>query len=170
MVSCERCSIYFYTQAEYDRHTRSSSSHHICAECGIDWPTWVRLKEHYIQSPRHDFCKFCEEHFDDEYDHRRHNDEYHWWCRTCNVFFPRGGELGLQEHNRQTHADRWCLPCKKLFSSPSNLSAVSEPRSFIKITTLQRARMQPFLCVFIGHDAAFGTRHMRLRNESCAGQ
>ncbi|KAF9513509.1 hypothetical protein BS47DRAFT_1372502 [Hydnum rufescens UP504] len=130
MTYCDRCNAHFYTS--YARHLQISENHYVCQDCDIDFPAWHRLESHYIQSPRHHYCQYCNEHFDDKFDHEEHNDDRHWWCRPCNAFFNRGGEVGLREHNRQTHADRWCIPCKRLFASPSNLFAHQRSATHVK--------------------------------------
>ena len=121
MAYCERCDRYFRYQGALDQHEQNSDVHNICNGCGIDFSTWLGLKEHWVQSGRHFYCQHCNEHLQDDDALMGHYHNYHWFCEPCRKILK--SELGLHEHNRQSH--HYCVECKKVFQSASNLNSVS---------------------------------------------
>ncbi|PFH49801.1 hypothetical protein AMATHDRAFT_62436 [Amanita thiersii Skay4041] len=133
MPYCNRCDRYFNSYYALNQHKRDSSFHWICDDCGIDFSTSAGRKEHYVQSPRHDYCQRCDELFDDEEELEDHYDEVHHWCRHCHMFFKN--QYGLQEHYRQSPSHYYCSPCDRHFLSASNLrshvnSSIHQPRNY----------------------------------------
>ncbi|KAH9486132.1 hypothetical protein JR316_0000196 [Psilocybe cubensis] len=92
---------------------------HYC-DCGDYFYDWNALKEHWVQSPRHDYCQYCNEHVGHILDHY---EECHHYCGPCRRVFR--SEFGLHEHLRQSerHRDMYCGSCRRLFMSPNNLNA-----------------------------------------------
>ncbi|KAH7915742.1 hypothetical protein BJ138DRAFT_997285 [Hygrophoropsis aurantiaca] len=145
MAWCERCDRYFPFDSALAQHRRDSANHYyVCYECGLDFSTWLGLKEHWVQSPRHYYCQYCEDHFDDEYDLEDHYQSSHHYCESCRRVFKN--EHGLHEHYRQSPQHHYCPLCKVLYRSANNLqmhlkSSAHMPRDVS--------------CPFLGCDMAF---------------
>ena len=106
---------------------------HYCDYCDIYFCSWHALQQHWIQSPQHDYCQRCDEHFDDDGELEEHYDECHFWCRKCRRFFKH--MRGLMEHYRQSQMHHYCLSCHRDFQSESNLrahlnSSLHKPKDF----------------------------------------
>ncbi|KAG1886219.1 hypothetical protein F4604DRAFT_68831 [Suillus subluteus] len=120
---CYRCNRYFNSRSAYNQHVRDSRNHWKCqyGHPGADFKSWRGLKEHYVQSPHHPYCQYCNVHFDSSLELQDHCEGNHAYCNTCNKVFKN--DFGLHEHNRQKpeHADLYCIPCRKLFQTPNGL-------------------------------------------------
>ncbi|KAF8910192.1 hypothetical protein CPB84DRAFT_1812877 [Gymnopilus junonius] len=81
---------------------------------------WVGLKEHWVQSPNHDYCQYCNSHFPDRGYYEEHLVDSHVACIPCNRVFAN--DFGLHEHYRQSEHHHFCVPCSRHFSSASNLN------------------------------------------------
>ena len=81
MAYCDRCERRFRDNRALERHEQDSSSHWICHDCGLDFPTFTGLDQHYTQSPKHHYCRECETHYPSEGLRLRHMEDYHWYCR-----------------------------------------------------------------------------------------
>lgn len=87
------------------------------------------LRQHYIQSGDHAYCRFCSILFDDFDDLLEHGEEYHYVCRGCDRLFQT--ERELLSHKECSH--NYCRDCDRFFRSKSNLeqhreSSVHKPR------------------------------------------
>ncbi len=51
--------------------------HHMCSDCNKDFASNMALIQHFTQSPRHHYCRTCDEHFDDWDDLYEYYDEEH---------------------------------------------------------------------------------------------
>ncbi|KAG2739377.1 hypothetical protein P692DRAFT_20365645 [Suillus brevipes Sb2] len=123
MTYCSRCNRSFRCRSDYDQHVRDSSYHWKCWQChdDADFESLRALKEHYVQSPRHSYCQYCDLHLDSPSKLQDHYEVDHPYCSSCNKVFKN--DLGLHEHNRQKpeHADLYCVACRKLFRAPHSL-------------------------------------------------
>jgi len=104
--------------------------HNMCDECNKDFPTWIGLKEHYVQSRRHYYCQRCNVLYPSVESLEDHFNEDHHYCASCCKIF--NNETGLHEHNSQKHW--YCDSCRRLFRSESNLhshmnSSVHKPKN-----------------------------------------
>ncbi|KAF9564945.1 hypothetical protein CPC08DRAFT_606412, partial [Agrocybe pediades] len=119
MNFCADCGHHFW--GNWWNHVEDSNSpyHNPCLDCREDFATWVGLKEHWVQSPNHDYCQYCDEHFNDDYDLEVHNHQCHPFCSRCNKVFKN--DHGLSEHRRQSPNHHFCLPCGREFSSANSL-------------------------------------------------
>ena len=83
MAYCDRCDRWFRDNRALERHEQDSSNHchWICHDCGLDFPTFTGLDQHYIQSPKHHHCGECEAHFSSEGLRLRHMEDDHWYCQ-----------------------------------------------------------------------------------------
>ncbi|KAG2035683.1 hypothetical protein BDR03DRAFT_961879 [Suillus americanus] len=120
---CDRCNRYFSSRSAYNQHIRYSSNHWKCqhGHPEADFKSLRALKEHYVQSPHHPCCQYCNVHFNSPLVLQDHYEEYHAYCSSCNKVFKN--DFGLHEHNRQKpeHADLYCIACRKLFQTPNGL-------------------------------------------------
>ncbi|KAI0743101.1 hypothetical protein C8Q80DRAFT_1108110 [Daedaleopsis nitida] len=140
LYECDRCNLSFYDDYDLREHEHTSRRHNICAICNLDFATALSLKEHYVQSPRHAFCQRCNQHFQSQAALQDHCKAVHYYCDICNKASriwsaPQSSthltpfqqildfELGLHEHRRQKHPDRYCVSCKRTFDSANNLAA-----------------------------------------------
>lgn len=96
-----------------------------CDRCNCEFYTWIGLKEHYVQSPDHHYCQYCRIHLDSASQLQSHYEDEHGYCHLCERAFK--SNIGLHQHNQQKHASMYCVPCKRLFLSPSNFQSVSFP-------------------------------------------
>jgi hypothetical protein len=94
-----------------------------CDPCNRDFHTWIGLKEHYVQSPDHHYCQYCNIHLDSASQLQSHYEVEHGYCHLCERAFK--SDIGLHQHNQQKHASVYCFLCKRLFLSPSNYQSVS---------------------------------------------
>ncbi|EPS93961.1 hypothetical protein FOMPIDRAFT_1020323, partial [Fomitopsis schrenkii] len=83
----------------------------------LDFATFYQLKQHWVASPRHNYCQDCNEHFDDQDELDEHYEEEHYYCAVCRKLFTN--QIGLHEHNRQCH--HYCPDCRRLFNNENNL-------------------------------------------------
>ena len=124
-IAMECCDRWFVDWHAYHQHMKNSSRHNYCGSCNEDFDSYEDLRQHWIQSPSHSFCRQCDTHFDDDDDLLEHCLDEHHYCQRCDRFFRNAN--GLHEHRRQSpsHANVYCVECRILFNSESNLRAVS---------------------------------------------
>ncbi|KAG1779623.1 hypothetical protein EV702DRAFT_1178305 [Suillus placidus] len=102
MTDCYRCNRSFNSWSAYHQHVRNSNNHWECQRCQLDFESGLGLKEHY----------YCDVHFDSTSDLQDHYEGEHAYCSSCHKVFKN--DFGLHEHNRQKHADVYCIACKRL--------------------------------------------------------
>jgi len=125
MPYCERCDVYYWTSRLQHAVDSNDDVHNPCVPCRLDFPTWLGLKEHWVQSPRHAYCQYCDDHFYDFGDLESHMESFHYYCSECKKVFVN--DTGLHEHYRQSPKHHYCAPCRRLFISANNLNAVRFP-------------------------------------------
>ncbi len=54
-----------------------------CGQCDRYFSTWIGLQQHYDQSEGHLYCRYCDEHFDNDEDFIEHGEDNHWVCGGC---------------------------------------------------------------------------------------
>ncbi|KAI0686942.1 hypothetical protein BC835DRAFT_1377904 [Cytidiella melzeri] len=134
-VFCNRCAKWFSTHTSFRQHIQTSSRHEgtYCTDCEVDFDTGVGLTQHYIQSPYHAYCRFCDQHFYDDDDQKDHMNDTHAPCKGCIKIFAT--QQGLHEHSRQAHP--YCESCRLTFQNKTNLdmhlltSAIHNPRNHL---------------------------------------
>lgn len=87
------------------------------------------LKRHWLNSPVHHYCEQCDRHFGDRTAHIEHNRKNHHYCEMCDSLF--GSDNKLHRHHLQSHADRYCVECRRSFSSANNLDSASASTFFL---------------------------------------
>ncbi|KAF7335284.1 Zinc finger protein [Mycena sanguinolenta] len=108
-----------------------------CGPCNRYFVSELALTQHFVQSPLHEYCQRCDEHFVTPDNLQFHYRTAHAYCPVCKSFFQNA--LGLHEHYRQSSEHyngpphHYCASCMRLFSSASNLnshlnSSVHRPR------------------------------------------
>ncbi|KAI0341164.1 hypothetical protein BDW22DRAFT_333394 [Trametopsis cervina] len=81
---CDLCDKLFPHPQALEQHEEASARHkRYCEECGKEFSTERGLKEHFVQSPRHAYCQYCNEHFEDQDELENHYDEEHHYCPLC---------------------------------------------------------------------------------------
>lgn len=152
---CERCG--FTPRTTHARHVRESPNHNVCGDCVIDFATYARLQGHWRESPNHDYCQHCDELFNSYARHKAHNRKAHHYCEPCDRVFLRGGAAGLHVHNRQSHADRYCVSCERMFNSENNLRGVRQRSLLSKFSGVTRHDSPKVHILFAGSDVCFST-------------
>ncbi|QRV87649.1 C2H2 zinc finger [Ceratobasidium sp. AG-Ba] len=117
MAHCDRCNRYFGSYDALWQHERASSRHNMCEDCGVDYWTFEDLREHWVESPGHHYCTFCEDHFDSEYELDDHNDETHQYCDNCNIWLDGPDEM--ESHDIAVH--NLCAQCNRYFTTLNGL-------------------------------------------------
>ncbi|KAF8899322.1 hypothetical protein BD779DRAFT_1617033 [Infundibulicybe gibba] len=92
-----------------------------CPDCDRAFQTFHGLKEHWVQSPHHDYCQYCNQHFYDSEELEDHYEDSHYYCHSCRRVFRN--KYGLDEHYRQSPVHHYCVSCDRLFQSENNLNA-----------------------------------------------
>ena len=123
MYTCDRCDRFFTDERAYERHVQTSARHHVCRECNQDFTSWQGRKRHWVRSPAHHYCEQCDRHFGDRTAYIEHSRTAHHYCETCDLFF--GSDNKLHRHHLQSHADRYCVECRRSFVTPNNFEAAS---------------------------------------------
>ncbi|KAF8899326.1 hypothetical protein BD779DRAFT_76794 [Infundibulicybe gibba] len=83
MAYCDNCNRGFNTHYALRQHFLDSSRHNYCKDCEIDFQTPNGLKEHWVQSFNHNYCQYCDDHFWNEDDLKIHYENYHHPCSMC---------------------------------------------------------------------------------------
>ncbi|TBU45967.1 hypothetical protein BD309DRAFT_955099 [Dichomitus squalens] len=131
MAYCERCRRWFRSDQALWQHERTSSYHHFCDACDRDFVSETALTQHYMNSSRHTYCTLCSELIDDlDMSLSEHYEEAHYKCPGCHLVYR--DRKSMLAHCEEEHADRWCIPCKRMFINANNLrqhqrSAIHQP-------------------------------------------
>ncbi|KAI6015663.1 hypothetical protein EDC04DRAFT_2578163 [Pisolithus marmoratus] len=166
---CQYCDEHFSSRSDLIEHYRDC--HHYCESCNKmlrNFPTWLGLKEHWVQDSDHDYCQYCDEHFSSRSALIDHYNDDHYYCESCNRVFK--SDHGLHEHNRQRHGDRYCVSCKRLFRFESNLNSASFLCSCEAHLNSSVHRPKDVPCPFRGCDMAFVSKSaliLHLESGSC---
>ena len=57
--------------------------HNICNDCNLDFPSYEKLRQHWIKARKHHYCRNCDEHFDDQTELEEHHADEHYYCECC---------------------------------------------------------------------------------------
>lgn len=126
---CLRCNLGFWHAGALAHHFSTSSAHHICKDCIIDFPSRSNLVLHYQLSPVHSYCPRCDEHFATRADLSTHYEAFHNICLLCLISLvsitgygmshsvsdsdqPFTTQQDLREHYHRAH---WaCFECRQI--------------------------------------------------------
>jgi len=122
-----------------------------CPPCKRHFGSYNALTSHLANSGRHAYCSMCQEEFDSRDELWEHEEDYHPECDDCQERFRN--DYGLREHFRQSHGDRYCVPCNRLFQHSNNLighlnSSIHKPKNFkCPMRGCTQAFVSPSACV-----------------------
>ncbi|RPD70241.1 hypothetical protein L226DRAFT_470587, partial [Lentinus tigrinus ALCF2SS1-7] len=118
---CKECNEHFASEETRLTHLRARHASNACDVCNRLFDSQYGLKEHYVQSPQHAYCQYCDRHLRDRAALLQHYAWEHHLCESCDKILPTAG--GLHEHRRQKHRGTYCSrgSCRLLFQTPQDL-------------------------------------------------
>lgn len=81
------------------------------AACNVEIKSEAGLISHYVNTPRHHWCKLCRQTFPTEQKLKHHRNITHYKCGGCLTFFK--SLRGRDEHARQSH--HYCMQHQRFF-------------------------------------------------------
>ncbi|EJD40342.1 hypothetical protein AURDEDRAFT_139010 [Auricularia subglabra TFB-10046 SS5] len=91
-----------------------------CQVCDRFFNSQSAFWQHCDNSARHR-CQVCTFHYTDFNDEDEHMLQQHVQCGVCGLWVFNQDDM--HGHNSASHADRYCVDCRRMFMAPSNYNA-----------------------------------------------